>query len=334
MLKVENLKVYYPSTQRLFAPRRFVRAVDGVSFELGNARTLGLVGESGCGKTTLGRAILGLSPVTEGSIFFEGQDIASLSGSELRRHRRKIQMIFQDPYSSLDPLMTIEQILGEPLDIHRLYSNSTERREKILSLMDWVGLDPSQAKRYPHEFSGGQRQRIGIARALALSPRMIVCDEPVSALDVSIQAQIMNLLMDIQEREKISYLFISHDLALVQHACHRVAVMYLGRIVEEGSVEEIRSRPLHPYTQALWNAIPTLEKETLSGSLPLTGEIPSALNPPAGCHFHPRCPHAGEQCRRVYPTLSEISSGHCVACHLHSPSEKPIPHENRTANIN
>lgn len=334
MLKVENLKVYYPSTQRLFAPRRFVRAVDGVSFELGNARTLGLVGESGCGKTTLGRAILGLSPVTEGSIFFEGQDIASLSGSELRRHRRKIQMIFQDPYSSLDPLMTIEQILGEPLDIHRLYSNSTERREKILSLMDWVGLDPSQAKRYPHEFSGGQRQRIGIARALALSPRMIVCDEPVSALDVSIQAQIMNLLMDIQEREKISYLFISHDLALVQHACHRVAVMYLGRIVEEGSVEEIRSRPLHPYTQALWNAIPTLEKETLSGSLPLSGEIPSALNPPAGCHFHPRCPHAGEQCRRVYPTLSEFSSGHCVACHLHSPSEKPIPHENRTANIN
>lgn len=334
MLKVENLKVYYPSTQRLFAPRRFVRAVDGVSFELGNARTLGLVGESGCGKTTLGRAILGLSPVTEGSIFFEGQDIASLSRSELRKHRRKIQMIFQDPYSSLDPLMTIEQILGEPLDIHRLYSNSTERREKILSLMDWVGLDPSQAKRYPHEFSGGQRQRIGIARALALSPRMIVCDEPVSALDVSIQAQIMNLLMDIQEREKISYLFISHDLALVQHACHRVAVMYLGRIVEEGSVEEIRSRPLHPYTQALWNAIPTLEKETLSGSLPLTGEIPSALNPPAGCHFHPRCPHAGEQCRRVYPTLSEISSGHCVACHLHSPSEKPIPHENRTANIN
>lgn len=334
MLKVENLKVYYPSTQRLFAPRRFVRAVDGVSFELGNARTLGLVGESGCGKTTLGRAILGLSPVTEGSIFFEGQDIASLSRSELRKHRRKIQMIFQDPYSSLDPLMTIEQILGEPLDIHRLYSNSTERREKILSLMDWVGLDPSQAKRFPHEFSGGQRQRIGIARALALSPRMIVCDEPVSALDVSIQAQIMNLLMDIQEREKISYLFISHDLALVQHACHRVAVMYLGRIVEEGSVEEIRSRPLHPYTQALWNAIPTLEKETLSGSLPLSGEIPSALNPPAGCHFHPRCPHAGEQCRRVYPTLSEFSSGHCVACHLHSPSEKPIPHENRTANIN
>lgn len=334
MLKVENLKVYYPSTQRLFAPRRFVRAVDGVSFELGNARTLGLVGESGCGKTTLGRAILGLSPVTEGSIFFEGQDIASLSRSELRKHRRKIQMIFQDPYSSLDPLMTIEQILGEPLDIHRLYSNSTERREKILSLMDWVGLDPSQAKRYPHEFSGGQRQRIGIARALALSPRMIVCDEPVSALDVSIQAQIMNLLMDIQEREKISYLFISHDLALVQHACHRVAVMYLGRIVEEGSVEEIRSQPLHPYTQALWNAIPTLEKETLSGSLPLSGEIPSALNPPAGCHFHPRCPHAGEQCRRVYPTLSEISSGHYVACHLHSPSEKPIPHENRTANIN
>lgn len=334
MLKVENLKVYYPSTQRLFAPRRFVRAVDGVSFELGNARTLGLVGESGCGKTTLGRAILGLSPVTEGSIFFEGQDIASLSRSELRKHRRKIQMIFQDPYSSLDPLMTIEQILGEPLDIHRLYSNSTERREKILSLMDWVGLDPSQAKRYPHEFSGGQRQRIGIARALALSPRMIVCDEPVSALDVSIQAQIMNLLMDIQEREKISYLFISHDLALVQHACHRVAVMYLGRIVEEGSVEEIRSQPLHPYTQALWNAIPTLEKETLSGSLPLSGEIPSALNPPAGCHFHPRCPHAGEQCRRVYPTLSEFSSGHCVACHLHSPSEKPIPHENRTANIN
>lgn len=328
MLRVENLKVYYPSTQRLFAPRRFVRAVDGVSFALGDARTLGLVGESGCGKTTLGRAILGLSPVTEGSISFEGQDIASLSGSELRKHRRKIQMIFQDPYSSLDPLMTIEQILGEPLDIHRLYSSSTERREKILSLMDWVGLDPSQAKRYPHEFSGGQRQRIGIARALALSPRLIVCDEPVSALDVSIQAQIMNLLMDIQEREKISYLFISHDLALVQHACHRVAVMYLGRIVEEGSVEEIRSRPLHPYTQALWNAIPTLEKETLSGSLPLSGEIPSALNPPAGCHFHPRCPHAGEQCRRVYPTLSEISNGHCVACHLHSPLEKPTPHEN------
>ena len=334
MLRVENLKVYYPSTQRLFAPRRFVRAVDGVSFALGDARTLGLVGESGCGKTTLGRAILGLSPVTEGSISFEGQDIASLSGSELRKHRRKIQMIFQDPYSSLDPLMTIEQILGEPLDIHHLYSSRTERREKILSLMDWVGLDPSQAKRYPHEFSGGQRQRIGIARALALSPRLIVCDEPVSALDVSIQAQIMNLLMDIQEREKISYLFISHDLALVQHACHRIAVMYLGRIVEEGSVEEIRSRPLHPYTQALWNAIPTLEKETLSGSLPLSGEIPSALNPPAGCHFHPRCPHAGEQCRRVYPTLSEFSSGHCVACHLHSPSEKPIPHENRTANIN
>ena len=334
MLKVENLKVYYPSAQRLFAPRRFVRAVDGVSFELGRAQTLGLVGESGCGKTTLGRAILGLSPVTEGSIFFEGQNIASLSGSKLRRHRRKIQMIFQDPYGSLDPLMTIEQILGEPLDIHRLYSNRSERREKILSLMDWVGLDPSQAKRYPHEFSGGQRQRIGIARALALSPRLIVCDEPVSALDVSIQAQIINLLMDIQEREKISYLFISHDLALVQHACHRVAVMYLGRIVEEGSVEEIRSQPLHPYTQALWNAIPTLEKETLSGSLPLSGEIPSALDPPAGCHFHPRCPHVGEQCRRVYPALSEISSGHRVACHLHSPSEKPVPHEKRTANIN
>lgn len=321
MLRIDNLKAYYPLAQRLFAPKRFVRAVDGVSLRLGERETLGLVGESGCGKTTLGRAILGLAPVTEGSIHFQGQDLSGRNGNALHQLRRKIQMIFQDPYSSLDPLMTIEQILGEPLDIHRLYSSREERLEKIHSLMESVGLDSSQARRYPHEFSGGQRQRVGIARALALSPRLIICDEPVSALDVSIQAQIINLLLDIQQREKISYLFISHDLALVQHTCHRVAVMYLGRIVEEGLVEEVRSRPLHPYTQALWNAVPTLEKEGLSEALPLAGEVPSPLNPPPGCHFHPRCPHATEECRRSYPSRREISATHSVACHLHTSSK-------------
>ena len=317
-LSVQDLAVYYPAGHR-----KFVHAVDGVSFQLYPGETLGLVGESGCGKTTLGRAILGLTPVTRGTILFEGRDISTFKSEALKEHRRHIQIVFQDPYSSLDPLMTIEQILSEPLKIHHLCSGRKERSEKIAGLLRAVGLDPELAKRYPHEFSGGQRQRIGIARALSLNPRMIVCDEPVSALDVSIQAQVINLLMDIQEAQGISYLFISHDLAVVQHICHRIAVMYLGQIVEQGTTEDIHSRPLHPYTKALLDAVPSLEKNSGAKKIFLSGEIPSPLDPPAGCRFHPRCPFATERCRREAPAPVEITPGHTVTCHLCSSDTTP-----------
>ncbi len=315
-LCVQDLAVYYPAGRG-----KFVHAVDGVSFRLHSGETLGLVGESGCGKTTLGRAILGLAPVTRGTILFEGRDISTFKGEALKEHRRHIQTVFQDPYGSLDPLMTIEQILSEPLKIHHLCSGRKERSEKIAALLHSVGLDPELAKRYPHEFSGGQRQRIGIARALSLEPRVIVCDEPVSALDVSIQAQVVNLLMDIQEAQGISYLFISHDLAVVQHICHRIAVMYLGRIVEQGSTQDIHDQPLHPYTKALLDAVPSLEKSSGARKIFLSGEIPSPVDPPAGCHFHPRCPFATERCRREAPVPTEVSPGHTVTCHLCSPEK-------------
>ena len=315
-LSVQDLVVYYPAGRG-----KFVHAVDGVSFRLHSGETLGLVGESGCGKTTLGRAILGLAPVTRGTILFEGRDISTFKGEALKEHRRHIQTVFQDPYGSLDPLMTIEQILSEPLKIHHLCSGRKERSEKIAALLHSVGLDPELAKRYPHEFSGGQRQRIGIARALSLDPRVIVCDEPVSALDVSIQAQVVNLLMDIQEAQGISYLFISHDLAVVQHICHRIAVMYLGRIVEQGSTRDIHDQPLHPYTKALLDAVPSLEKSSGARKIFLSGEIPSPVDPPAGCHFHPRCPFATERCCREAPVPTEVSPGHTVTCHLCSPEK-------------
>lgn len=315
LLSVENLKVYYPFEAPLFAPKRFVRAVDSVSFSLHAGETLGLVGESGCGKTTLGRAILGLSPVTEGKIFLNGEDWSAGSRYRTQQQCRQVQMIFQDPYSSLDPLMTIEQILSEPLQIHHLCANRTELLKRIMALLEAVGLNPELAKRYPHEFSGGQRQRIGIARALSLNPNLIVCDEPVSALDVSIQAQVINLLMDIQAQQHIAYLFISHDLAVVEHICHRIAVMYLGRIVETGTVKETCSTPQHPYTKALLDAVPTLDQPSQQKKIFLSGEIPSPLNPPKGCHFHPRCPFATEQCSTTEPTAREISPGHIVTCH-------------------
>jgi oligopeptide/dipeptide ABC transporter ATP-binding protein len=293
-----------------------VRAVDGVSFTIFPSETVGLVGESGCGKTTLGRAVTRLVKPTEGRIEFEGEDLARLGRSALRASRRRFQIIFQDPYASLNPRATIENIIGEALDVHRLASNSAARRQRIERLLADVGLEPSHAQRYPHEFSGGQRQRIGIARALAVEPKLIVCDEPVSALDVSVQAQIVNLLKDLQRERGIAYLFVAHDLALVRHLSHRILVMYLGRIVEAGESRATCSSPKHPYTQALISAVPVLDTQSKRRRIMLSGDVPSPIHPPGGCPFHPRCPVAEAQCKTNVPVLREIEPNHWVACHL------------------
>ena len=316
LLKVENLKKYFPIKggvmQRTVG---YVKDVDGVSFEIKRGETLGLVGESGCGKSTTGRTILNLLEKTEGKIYFEGKDLDELSKSQLRKMRPKMQLIFQDPYSSLNPRMTVGKIIGEALLNHKMVSKN-DLREKVLETMKICGLAPYQIDRYPHEFSGGQRQRIGIARALILNPDFIVADEPVSALDVSIQAQIINLLQDLKKEKNFSYLFISHDLSVVEHICDKVGVMYLGSLVELASSDEIFKNPLHPYTKALMSAIPIPDPTVKRERIILTGDIPSPANPPKGCKFHTRCPYATDKCKEENPEYREVSEGHFVACHL------------------
>jgi len=317
LLEVKNLKKYFPVKGGIFSkPIGYVYAVDGVSFYLHEGESLGLVGESGCGKSTTARAILRLIEPTEGEILFEGKDICRLDHKEMRSIRRDMQIVFQDPYASLDPRRTVEQIIGEPLNVFRI-SSKKERKERIAYLLEKVGLSPEHARRYPHEFSGGQRQRIGIARALALNPKLIIGDEPVSALDVSIQAQVINLLEDIQKEFKLSYIIIAHDLAVVEHVCDRIAVMYLGRIVESARDKELYTSPIHPYTVALLSAIPVPDPNIIKKRIILEGDVPSPMHPPSGCHFHTRCPRKKSECETTIPPLTEIGDGHFVACHLH-----------------
>ncbi|MGD0351069.1 MAG: dipeptide ABC transporter ATP-binding protein [Verrucomicrobiota bacterium] len=318
LLEVKNLKVHFPVKHGLFSGvHEFVKAVDDVSFSLEPGETLGLVGESGCGKTTLARAIVRLVEPTAGSVLLNGEDITQMSGSVLRTRRRKFQMIFQDPYGSLNPRMTVEQIVGEALDIHKLAGSKSARRGRIAELLAAVGLDPVHAQRYPHEFSGGQRQRIGIARALAVEPELIICDEPVSALDVSVQAQIINLLRDLQQQRGIAYLFIAHDLAVVEHISHRVMVMYLGKIVEAADAKTLIREPQHPYTQALISAVPEVDPDTKRRRIVLPGDVPSPIHPPSGCPFHPRCPIAQwPKCKEEFPDWREVQKNHRAACHF------------------
>ena len=321
LLQVKDLQVHFPVTKGIVFQRQTgaVRAVDGVSFTLKRGETLGLVGESGCGKSTTGLALIRMLKPTGGSIHFESEDVTGYGASDLKKFRRNVQMVYQDPYGCLNPRMTVRDIVGEPLVVHGLANDRAEFDAKIESLLSLVGLLPYMADRYPHEFSGGQRQRIGIARALALEPKMLVCDEPVSALDVSIQAQVVNVFMELQKRLGLSYVFIAHDLAVVRHISDRVAVMYLGRIVEIATRENLYSNPLHPYTQALLSAVPVanVRAEAKRARVVLKGEVPSPLNPPSGCRFHPRCPMAMQECSSIEPVLSEKSDGRTVACHLY-----------------
>jgi len=316
---VEKLKKYFPVTQGLIFQRTVgqVRAVDGISFTINKGQTLGLVGESGCGKTTAGRTLLGLYPMTDGQVRIDGHDVRSAKRSDWMPIRRKAQMIFQDPYASLNPRWTVGAIVGEPLRVHKLFHTEKERTDRVKELIELVGLSPRQINRFPHEFSGGQRQRIGVARALASDPKFIVCDEPISALDVSIQAQVVNLLEDLQDRFGLTYLFIAHDLSMVRHVCDRVAVMYLGCMVEQAERNELYEHPLHPYTQALLSAVPVPDpkKDRARQRTILTGDVPSPINPPSGCRFHPRCPIAVERCSQEDPEWRLMSPGHYVACH-------------------
>ncbi len=318
LLEVKNLKMYFPITQGILLQRKVgdVRAVDDISFFIRKGETLGLVGESGCGKSTTGRSILQLYRPTGGSVKFGETELTSLKGEDLRKMRRRMQMIFQDPYASLNPRMTVGDIIGEPLDIHHL-ARGKVRQERVQELLRRVGLNPYFANRYPHEFSGGQRQRIGVARALAVEPEFIVCDEPVSALDVSIQAQIINLLEELQGEFGLTYLFIAHDLSVVRHISDRVAVMYVGKMVELADRNALYQKPLHPYTKALMSAVPVPdpEVEARRQRVILTGDVPSPVNPPSGCRFHPRCRYAKDECSKSEPQFKEVERDHWVACH-------------------
>ena len=318
LLEVRNLKMHFPVTSGILFQRKIadIKAVDDISFFIRKGETLGLVGESGCGKTTTGRCILQLYKPTSGDIIFEGQDLNHLDSSAMRAMRRKMQVIFQDPYGSLNPRMTCGDIVGEPLEVHKLTSGKGEYRDRVSELLQVVGLNPFMSDRYPHEFSGGQRQRIGIARALAVNPSFIVCDEPVSALDVSIQAQVVNLLEELQEQFALTYLFIAHDLSVVRHISDRVAVMYLGHIVEIADRLELYENPLHPYTKALLSAVPIPDPvvEMQRERIILTGDVPSPMSPPEGCVFHTRCPIAIDDCKLEMPELREVSENHWVAC--------------------
>ncbi|RKX24669.1 MAG: peptide ABC transporter substrate-binding protein [Candidatus Zixiibacteriota bacterium] len=319
LIKVDNLTKHFPITRGIIFQKEVgaVQAVDKISFEIREGETLGLVGESGCGKSTTGRTILQLHRATSGKVFYNGKDLTEVSDYKMREYRRDLQIIFQDPYASLNPRMTVGSIIAEPLEVHRI-GNKKERRERVKELLALVGLNPYFISRYPHEFSGGQRQRIGIARALALNPKFIVCDEPIAALDVSIQAQVVNLLEELQEEFNLTYLFIAHDLSMVRHIADRTAVMYLGKIVELADRDELYGEPLHPYAQALLSAIPIPDpaRERARKRIILEGDVPSSSNPPSGCRFHPRCPIAKDICKEKEPEWREARDGHWVACHL------------------
>ncbi len=318
LVDVKGLRMYFPITEGVIFSRTVaqVKAVDGISFFIKKGETLGLVGESGCGKTTIGRCILQLEQATEGEIFYNGQDLTKLSQKEMSPMREKIQVIFQDPFSSLNPRMKIGDIIGEPIKVHKIIEDPVERNSRVQELLSLCGLNPMFADRYPHEMSGGQRQRVGVARALALNPEFIICDEAVSALDVSIQAQVINLLEDLRDEFGLTYLFISHDLSVIRHLCHRVAVMYLGKIVELAECDELYDNPIHPYTRALLAAVPIPDPtiEAKRAHEVVKGEVPSPINPPSGCVFHPRCSLAVDGCSKEIPEFREIKPGHWVAC--------------------
>lgn len=315
LLEVQSLKTYFDVTKGLFSPKQVVKAVDDVSFTVGEGETFGLVGESGCGKSTLGRTIVKIYPATGGKVLYKGRDIAGLRGTEEKEFRKEVQMIFQDPYASLNPRMTVGEIIKEPMEIHGILNSPKEREDRAAELLKIVGLKPDHIRRYPHEFSGGQRQRISIARTLALNPKFIICDEPISALDVSIQAQIINLLKEIQEEMGISYLFVAHDLSMVNYISDRIGVMYLGHLVEVGKADELYENPLHPYTKALLSAIPIPDPDVakVRQRIRLAGELPTPINPPAGCPFKGRCPIATEECGKKRPEMKTVD-GRMVAC--------------------
>ena len=317
LLRIRNLKKYYPVTAGMFSHHvGDIKAVDGITFDIKEGEIIGLVGESGCGKSTLGKTIPRLEEPTGGKILYRGKDITKLSDKALKELRREIQIIFQDPDASLDPRMTVGDSIGEPLVIHKI-GDEKERSHRVAALMEQVGLEAGQAGLYPHEFSGGQKQRIGIARALAMNPKLIIADEPVSALDVSIQAQILNLMMDIQEKFGLAYLFIAHDLSVIRHMAHRVIIMYLGKIVELADKSELFENPLHPYTEALLSSVPSFKPKDRDRIL-LRGDVPSPLNPPPGCYFHPRCHRVLSICNHIKPKLIELAQGHFVSCHLYT----------------
>lgn len=332
LLHVQNVSKFFPIHSGFLLRRTGdVRAVDDVSFTLQRGETLGLVGESGCGKSTLGRTLIKLYEPSAGSVTFKGQDTAKLAGKDLKSFKRSVQMIFQDPYASLNPRHTVGHIVGEPLRVHQPQLPAAERAQKVKSLLRKVGLNPDFTNRYPHEFSGGQRQRISIARAIALEPDLVICDEPVSALDVSIQAQVLNLMKDLQQEFGLTYIFISHDLGVIEHMCTSVAVMYLGKIVERAPAAELFANPQHPYTKALLGAVPRIGTGKAKPGRALKGDVPSPIRPPSGCHFHPRCPMAVPECSKVTPRLAPVSEQHHVACPRVSPTSPETPaHETTT----